>query len=86
MDAAIRTSGNTLDLRGERVDEALARVDRFLDEAALGGDAVVFILHGFGTGVLRKAVRAHLKKSPYTRRSRPASPEQGGDAFTAVAL
>ncbi len=86
MDAAIRTSDNTLDLRGERVDEALALVDRFLDEAALGGDAVVFILHGFGTGVLRKAVRAHLKQSPYPRRSRPASPEQGGDAFTAVAL
>jgi len=86
MDAAIRTSDNTLDLRGERVDEALARVDRFLDEASMRGDAVVFILHGFGTGALRKAVRAHLKQSPYARKSRAASPDQGGDAFTAVAL
>jgi len=86
LDSAIRTEANTLDLRGERVDDALDRVDRFLDEASMRGDGVVFILHGHGTGALRKAVRAHLKQSPYARRSRAAARDQGGDAFTAVEL
>ena len=86
LDSGFRTEANTLDLRGERVDDALARVDRFLDDASLRGDGVVFILHGHGTGVLRKAVRAHLKNSPYVRRSRAANRDQGGDAFTAVEL
>lgn len=86
IDAAVRTTSNTLDLRGNRVDEALDKIDRFLDEASLGGDPVVFVLHGFGTGVLRKAVRAHLAASPYVQEFRPAPDSQGGDAFTAVRL
>ncbi len=83
---AVRHPGNTLDLRGERVDEALARVDRFLDDASLRGDAVVFVLHGFGTGVLRKAIREHLAESAYVAEFRPAGEKQGGDAVTAVRL
>ncbi len=86
LEAAVRTAANTLDLRGNRVDEAFEQVDRFLDDASLRGDSVVFILHGFGTGVLRKAIREHLSGSPYVVAFRPAHDSQGGDAFTAVQL
>ena len=86
IEGAVRLPDNTLDLRGERVDEALDKVDQFLDDASMAGRAVVFILHGFGTGVLRKAVRAHLRQSPYVREQRSATRTQGGDALTAVKL
>ncbi len=86
IEGAVRTEDNTLDLRGVRVDEALDRVDQFLDDASMAGRAVVFILHGFGTGALRKAVRAHLRQSPYVREQRSATRSQGGDALTAVRL
>ena len=86
LEGAVRTADNTLDLRGERVDEALDKVDQFLDDASMAGRAVVFILHGYGTGVLRKAVRAHLRQSPYACEQRSATRTQGGDALTAVKL
>ena len=84
LEAAVRTAANTLDLRGKRVDEAFDEVDRFLDDASLRGDNVVFVLHGFGTGALRKAIREHLAGSPYVVASGPARDSQGGDAFTAI--
>ena len=86
IDKAVRTPDNTLDLRGERVDDALERVDSFLDDASMQGRSVVFVLHGHGTGALRKAVREHLQTSGYVQESRPATRSQGGDALTAVRL
>ena len=86
IEGAVRTPDNTLDLRGERVDEALDKVDQFLDDASMAGRAVVFILHGHGTGALRNAVRTHLRQSPYVREQRTATRSQGGDALTAVRL
>jgi DNA mismatch repair protein MutS2 len=78
----VRTSDNTLDLRGERLDDALARVDAFLDRMLGEGHAVGFVLHGHGTGTLKSAVREHLKASAYVENARPAEPDEGGDAFT----
>ncbi|MFH1560371.1 MAG: endonuclease MutS2 [Chloroflexota bacterium] len=49
-----------IDLRGTRVENALEQLDRFLDQAALGGLQSVRIVHGVGTGVLRSALREHL--------------------------
>ena len=49
-----------LDLRGVRVAEALDRLDRFLDKAALAGLPSVRLVHGVGTGALRDALRQHL--------------------------
>ncbi len=80
--APVRTGDNTLDLRGERVDDGLARVDAFLDRMLAQGEPTGFILHGHGTGKLKAAVRAHLRSSVYVDRSEPAGPEDGGDAFT----
>jgi DNA mismatch repair protein MutS2 len=77
-----RTQETTLDLRGERVDEALGRVDSFIDRLLSSGDGVGFVLHGHGTGALKAHVREHLRASAYVEHSRPAEPDEGGDAFT----
>ncbi len=80
----IRTSQNTLDLRGKTVDEAISATDAFLDTSMRDGTDVVFILHGHGTGALRDAVRAYLEDSQYVLTSRSGSREEGGDGITAV--
>lgn len=82
LPSAVRTSTNTLDLRGERVDEALTKVDVFLDRLLNIGEPSGFVLHGHGTGALKSAVRAHLQASSYIEQSQPADPDSGGDAFT----
>jgi len=56
-----RRAQTELDLRGQTTDEALLEVDRFLDNARLGGLDRLTIIHGKGTGALRAAVHAHLK-------------------------
>ncbi len=83
---AVRLPSNTLDLRGMRVDEALDAVDKGLDRAVLAGQDVLFVLHGHGTGALKQAVRRSLGSHPAVARYMPAKADQGGDAFTVVAL
>ncbi len=78
----LRTDSNTCDVRGLRVDDALAMIDAFLDRVFGAGSPSGFVLHGHGTGALKQAVREHLKSSPYITRARAADPEDGGDAFT----
>jgi DNA mismatch repair protein MutS2 len=78
----IRTSDNTCDLRGARVDEALNRLDGFIDGCLRRAESVAFVLHGYGTGALRNAVREHLALHSYIARSRAATTDEGGDAFT----
>lgn len=78
----MRMTANTLDLRGERVEEALDRVDAFIDKMLNSGEHSAFVLHGHGTGALKQAVREHLKLSQHVSDSAPADPEDGGDAFT----
>jgi DNA mismatch repair protein MutS2 len=81
-----RTVDNTVDLRGERVDDALARLDRFLDQSIGRGEDVLFVWHGHGTGALRAAVRQALADHPAVARVAAASPDEGGDAGTRVEL
>ena len=80
--AAVRTASNTLDLRGTRVDEAIDRLDAFLDVMMGEGEPVGFVLHGHGTGAMKAAVREHLGRSSYVEHSRSAESDEGGDAFT----
>jgi len=75
-----------LNLIGQRVDEALDESDRFLDRALLEGKQAVRIIHGFGTGVLRKAVREHLRKHPAVKSWRPGGENEGGDGATVAVL
>lgn len=85
-DHVMRSTDNTVDLRGLRADDALAMLDSFIDRLYSGPHRVGFVLHGHGTGALRAAVRDHLREIQYVRESRPADEADGGDALTVFFL
>lgn len=75
-----------LDIRGYASDDGIYEVDNFLDSAVMSGISLVTIIHGKGTGVLKKAVRAHLKRHPHVKSSRPGLYGEGEDGVTVVEL
>ncbi|HND12085.1 MAG TPA: Smr/MutS family protein, partial [Pseudomonadota bacterium] len=81
-----RTPDATIDLRGERLPVAVARTEKFVDDALREGRPAVFILHGHGTGILRSALREHFVAFPGVRKLYPAEPGDGGDGVTVVEL
>ena len=83
-DVAVITA--ELNLIGQRVDDSLDETDRFLDRSLLEGKQAVRIIHGFGTGTLRKAIREHLRKHPAVRSFRPGAENEGGDGATIAVL
>jgi DNA mismatch repair protein MutS2 len=84
--ATARTLDTTVDVRGNRVDEAVIQVDRFLDESLLAGRDTIFIIHGHGTGALRTAVRQHLQGHKAIETYRPGEQSEGGDGVTVAFL
>jgi DNA mismatch repair protein MutS2 len=82
----IPTRDNTCDLRGLRVDDAVAMATTFLDRALGAGERTVFLRHGQGTGALRDAIRNELARSTYVARFGAANPDQGGEGVTVVWL
>lgn len=84
--AGLRMEHNTVDLRGMRVEAALERTSAFLAKMALENRDVAFVLHGHGTGALKKAVREWLRQSTMIRAWRPCDPGEGGDAYTIVRI
>jgi DNA mismatch repair protein MutS2 len=75
-----------LNLIGQTTDEARDRVDRFLDEAYLQGHSHIRIIHGHGTGALRRAVAELLRTHPHVARFDLAPENQGGAGATVVEL
>lgn len=75
-----------LNVIGQRTDEAVDAVDKFLDEASLASLSKVRIVHGHGTGALRRAIGDLLKGHPHVARFVAAPPEQGGAGATLVEL
>jgi DNA mismatch repair protein MutS2 len=75
-----------IDLRGMRVDEAIAAVDKFLDDALLAGWNEVRLIHGKGTGALRQSISNFLKKHPQTQRFHEAAMGEGDYGVTVVEL
>ena len=75
-----------LDLRGLRADVAVSDLEKFLDRAILGGREAVEVIHGRGTGALRREVHAFLRNFPVVRDFQLANEEQGGDGMTIVSL
>ena len=73
-----------LDLRGKRADLALAELEQFLDRSLLSGTDGVEIVHGRGTGALRKAVHELLRTFPGVASYHLAPEDQGGDGMTQV--
>lgn len=75
-----------LDLRGERFEDAMLEVEKYLDDAVLAGYHQVSIIHGKGTGALRKGVQELLKRHRNVKETRMGSAGEGGSGVTVVAL
>ncbi|WP_020060056.1 endonuclease MutS2 [Bacillus sp. 123MFChir2] len=75
-----------LDLRGERFENALARVEKYLDDAQLASYPRVSIIHGKGTGALRQGVQDYLKKHRGVKSFRYGDMGEGGLGVTVVEL
>jgi len=75
-----------IDIRGQRFDEAEYNIVKFIDEAYFSGQQKVEILHGKGTGVLKKLVSELLKNNDNVKTFYPAAIELGGDGVTIVEL
>ncbi len=73
-----------LDLRGERYESALLRVEKYIDDALLAGYPRVSIIHGKGTGALRQGVQEYLKKHRSVKRSGFGEASEGGSGVTIV--
>ena len=84
--AGARAAVNELDIRGLMTDEADLQVERFLDNALVGKLNVVTIIHGKGTGALRKAVHQQLKRHPAVKSFRLGRYGEGEDGVTVVEL
>lgn len=82
----VRRDDNTVDVRGLDQEEAAREVDLFLDRASLADIPSVFVIHGHGTGTLKKTIRDYLRGSPYVNEFYPAPKEHGGDGTTVVKL
>jgi DNA mismatch repair protein MutS2 len=78
--------GIELDLRGQRADEALDQLERYLDAAYLARLPYVRIIHGKGTGRLRQAVREALGPHPHVRSFEAGGVSEGGDGVTVAKL
>jgi DNA mismatch repair protein MutS2 len=75
-----------IDLRGMTTDEAVGALDLFLDNAVLGRLSSVTVIHGKGTGAVRRAVQQHLKHSRYVDSFRLGRFGEGEDGVTIVTL
>lgn len=71
---------------GKRADEAAEEVDKFLDSAALAQVDRIRIVHGFGTGVLRRTISDLLARNPHVEKFYPAAASEGGAGATVVEL
>jgi DNA mismatch repair protein MutS2 len=84
VEVFVRTAGNTLDLRGQRVDEAMGKLERFVDSNFASHTSPLMIIHGHGTGAIKSAVRAFLSRGDYRLQFRPGELYEGGDGVTVV--
>ena len=75
-----------VDLHGLFAEEARERLERAIAEALAGGHSKLRIVHGKGTGILRREVRDVLDHHPMVRTYQNASPHDGGDGATVAAL
>lgn len=82
----VRTSSNTIDLRGERLHEAEPKLERAISDADAAGSQVVWVLHGKGTGRLRSGVQDYLKTHPLVERFEQAPDNEGGAGVTIAYL
>ena len=81
-----RPASAELNLVGERTSDGLRKLEEFLDQAYLTSRAEVRVVHGIGSGALKKAIHDYLSTSPYCAGFRQAEPHQGGAGATIVTI
>lgn len=86
IDTNVRTAQSEIDIRGYTGDEAALELDRFIDGSVMGGLNTVWIIHGKGTGALKKAVHAYLRTNPSVKDFRFGVYGEGEDGVTVVTL
>jgi DNA mismatch repair protein MutS2 len=84
--AGLSSTTRELVVIGSTVDEAVDRLEKFLDAALLADERHLRIVHGHGTGRLREAVRAFFRQHPLVGTVTAAADNQGGDGATMVEL
>jgi DNA mismatch repair protein MutS2 len=81
-----QSPGLELDLRGARVEAAIRRLEDYIDAAYLAGLPFARVIHGKGTGALRKAVKERVDEHPLISKAIMALPKEGGDGVTVIYL
>ena len=84
--APLAPVADEIEVRGQRLDEALPKVELFLDHAARAGKHRVFLIHGKGTGAMRRAVREMLDHHPLVMSYETAARQEGGEGVTVAYL
>lgn len=74
------------DVRGMTSEDAIGVLEKFLDDALLQEAPTVGVIHGLGTGTLKKAIRSYLRELPYVKGFHPAEASDGGDGKTVIDL
>ncbi len=80
------SASSQLDLRGQRYEEAMVNLDRYMDASLLAGLSSVVIVHGIGTGAIRQGVWQYLKSSRHVKSFNYAPANEGGNGATIVEL
>ncbi|WP_290918630.1 endonuclease MutS2 [Halodesulfovibrio sp.] len=83
---AERKASFRVDLRGKRADVAISELDSFIDKALLSNIEELEVVHGKGTGALRREIHTYLKNAPAVATFRLAPADLGGDGMTIVEL
>jgi DNA mismatch repair protein MutS2 len=84
--AALSAPEARCDVRGLRAEDAVREIELFLDRAYSEGPSQLLIVHGHGTGALKRSIREALEASPYVASFRGGERHEGGDGVTVVDL
>jgi DNA mismatch repair protein MutS2 len=79
-------AASEINVIGAHAEEAVGRVERFLDEAMIAELRTLRVIHGYGTGQLRRSIAEFLRAHPFVTNFHPAQDNQGGGGVTVVEL
>ncbi|MFQ6099221.1 MAG: endonuclease MutS2, partial [Armatimonadota bacterium] len=85
LDKSLQTRAE-IHLRGMTVDESIAELEKYLDDVFLSGQKCVRIVHGKGTGALRRGIHQYLRQHPHVKSFTMADRDAGGEGVTVVNL